>query len=259
MPCWRQCRGWHIPWVNTQGLELLLAHRLEKNSNRGGGRSFDYKHRRSFHSFQFYFKGYFANNSLWPHISGKPQTKTNFLVVQIMMLKEYIILLSPNTPAPAALWPGLAGGGTLTHCSWGKFISQTAFPLCQTPWCTCHSSFPPPATNFNFLSPALKQSIITTNYRSLRDYQLTNPISTLLSGTTDWGLEGMRGTCAAEESCRCLSWVEQCCHCHLWAAVAPEGPCVQGPVTQNSANLHQVTVLTPKRFTSLQKLSLLHL
>lgn len=70
------------PRVNTQ--ELLLAHTLDKNPNRGGGRSFDYKHRRG-------FKEYLTNNSLFVtfhtgHISGRLQTKPNCVVVQVLML-----------------------------------------------------------------------------------------------------------------------------------------------------------------------------
>lgn len=104
------------------------------------------------------------------------------------------ITLNPTTP-PTAARGSPATASSLAHRSLRIHCSLNEFLLHQTVWCTCHSSFPPPATNFNFLSVALKQHIITTNYWSLRDYQLTNPICTLLSSVTDCRLERIRGTC----------------------------------------------------------------
>lgn len=113
--------------------------------------------------------------TLGAFLGGYKQKQTSLLSkswcsVGSKLTKDYVIVLSLNIPAPPAVWPGLAGEGSLTHCSLCESSSLTEFLFCQTPWCTCHSSFPTPAANFNFLSSALKQRIITTNYRSLRDY-----------------------------------------------------------------------------------------
>lgn len=99
-----------VPRVNTQ--ELLLAHTLDKNPNRGGGRSFDYKHRRG-------FKEYLTNNSLWHFTLGTflgdyKQNQTVLLFkswcfMGSKLTKDYIILLSLNTPAPPGTWPGWRG------------------------------------------------------------------------------------------------------------------------------------------------------
>lgn len=57
--------------------------------------------------------------TLGAFLGGYKQKQTSLLSKSwcFVSSKDYVTVLSLNIPAPPAVWPGLAGEGSLTHCS----------------------------------------------------------------------------------------------------------------------------------------------